>query len=846
MNPIEAKKKMEAGFSLHKLQSHSALPGAIRRALDTWLELFDKSQSFTRDELIEETELCSLMELLLNIFLTLNFVGPFHLEKDAIYVEQLLLPFLFSSYIDTARLENLNKSCVNTLCLDGETFSALVYQPFLIKLMFDFLSVYPVPSLVINNCYLRVLMLFQYYLSGPSLTLKNRMFSILDQQAESSIECMIEKTNVLMFYSTGISSNDAIQSLLHKIGLKLGLTWKFTGVLGKRTKFQVKEVSQLVLEVQKDNIENAQETPSNVNLATPGPKTISLDNEVLLESVQFSEPRSTPELSPIEQAYLLLCFRFLIETQPLDFILRTELLALLEGAVLGQPSKNWSIYSISLWNRSILELHNSKKVERSIFQCQAILDQISDSCEENDENNRLSLFWTLFSMKKWGIQDRFQIEKTLGDVYMSFGAYSSALEIFERIADREKYVLCLMASDRRSQAIRYLTEYLSSDVGASDFVLWNLRGDLESNPQFYEKAFEVSGGNFVRSLRSLGLYYMQLHSWMRAIEYFEKSLEINSLYEHIWYATGCCYIKLTSTNDLSISCDDYKAESSNKCYYDKALDCFSRVIALNDRHKEAWNNLATIHLIRKDYASAKIALKESLKDSATDSSGSSVEDEWKKLDNYLTCCLRLQDLSESVSTFLKIITLRSSNNDPTSLLPSFVDWKILKGLFSILKSKTLEVDSESEVDKLARNSFPVRTFLKILEFMEPSFSQSMEYWDLYADFTALLECLPTVTIASHEVLDDKMMTSCNRPSFYLSKAFRVGNSKLLEMMHDSAELHSFIQITLKYARILQLDQDDKISRSLNLSLRSILSKIKPIYPQESFTIELESHLTHCV
>ena len=78
-----------------------------------------------------------------------------------------------------------------------------------------------------------------------------------------------------------------------------GLDWTMTGALGRRTKFQTFDVTQLVLHASSVSVSDA--TPKNA------PKTLELQDDVLLENVKFTDPQGQQQqnLSVIDQCLLL-------------------------------------------------------------------------------------------------------------------------------------------------------------------------------------------------------------------------------------------------------------------------------------------------------------------------------------------------------------------------------------------------------------------------------------------------------------------------------------------------------------------------------------------------------------
>ena len=70
--------------------------------------------------------------------------------------------------------------------------------------------------------------------------------------------------------------------------------------MGKRTKYQEKETAQLVVAVEATNIE-----VEGGKEATAKPAEFELNDDLLLESIQFTDVKETRSLTPLDQATLL-------------------------------------------------------------------------------------------------------------------------------------------------------------------------------------------------------------------------------------------------------------------------------------------------------------------------------------------------------------------------------------------------------------------------------------------------------------------------------------------------------------------------------------------------------------
>ncbi|CAK7240953.1 MAG: hypothetical protein STHCBS139747_002410 [Sporothrix thermara] len=200
-----------------------------------------------------------------------------------------------------------------------------------------------------------------------------------------------------------------------------------SGALGKRTRFQEKSTSQLVILAKSATPETAEaqsvgsatadghEAEKKMNSAEVAvPQALPLNNDTLLENIDFTDARKTtttsaadgfhlpdqglsstapstadaipaslrdlspdsqPQLSPLDQIILLTVATLKDAFSPADALTLEEILPY-ATRVLSDKSTNWQIYSQALIVRSRIELHRSRTVERGVLQMQAMVDQV--------------------------------------------------------------------------------------------------------------------------------------------------------------------------------------------------------------------------------------------------------------------------------------------------------------------------------------------------------------------------------------------------------------------------------------------------------------------------------------
>jgi len=420
-----------------------------------------------------------------------------------------------------------------------------------------------------------------------------------------------------------VSNGKSAAELFVRAAKATGLVYELTGALGKRTKFQQFELSQLVLLAEshlviKDG--GARNGPEGSGLLSSFPtkstertghgngpavpETLSLNDDTLLEQTEFTssnpsapgsllghiDPSTQPPLHPLDQC-ILLCMCLNVKNTSPSHGLTNEQMSPYVARVISHP-RNWSIHTMALLIRSRLESSRTRTVERSTLQLQALIDQIPTA--DSTIQDRLSYFHSLPLPSEW------EFERELAQRYLILGVVKSALEIFERLEMWEEVVKCWGALERPEKGIAIVRDLLEGrkkeaeevvslgkDISADkrrvhdkarEAKLWCLLGDLEPvhAVEHYERAWKVSHGTSGRAMRSLGGYYFARGKYAEAIVCLKRAVTINSLLSRSWFILGCACMRVEDWED--------------------AKNAFVRCVAIDDEDGESWNNLASMYL----------------------------------------------------------------------------------------------------------------------------------------------------------------------------------------------------------------------------------------------------------
>ena len=623
----------------------------LKDAADTW---YTSKKSPT---LVNDFQMLALGIACLHSFVQANYTGPF-LPFDSL---ALLPPALRSN-------PEVSKTLLDSLSIDGERPYHLTPHPYFLLVASSLLNR---PSQLQTAAWwrARVNFLHQRILGDTSATLHDKILSSLEEaqsvagarDRDTRGRLMIEQGLVLTYYG---QDNPALQKL-EAAGTEIGLEWVLTGALGRRTKFQTFDVSQLVVLAKGRDRDSSSTTATTA--IDPNPTTLDLNDDTLLEKISFTEklapttaipstlssldPANPTPLDPLDSTILLALTTCIKNTNPSDGLTMEEM-APYVARVVAHP-RNWTVHTMALLLRTRLEHTRARTIQRSVLQLQALVDQLvdemgpsssigvtppkssflpkpSDPGETASTRVRLAYAWQLLLPSRW------DLEAELAQRWISLGALKTALEIFERLEMWDKVAICWAGTGRQDRAAEVLRTQLAKHP--LDANLWCLLGDVEKNVEYWEKAWSVSGGRYARAKRALGSYYFQLKQYEKAKDAFSQSLKVNPLNQVAWFTYGCACLEMAA--------------------YEDACEAFSRCVALDPQDSESWSNLATGMLKLDRKRDAWQALKQATAGNY---------ENWKIWQNYMFVSVDVGEFAEAVRSMKRVIDVLGPKNGETCL-----------------------------------------------------------------------------------------------------------------------------------------------------------------------------------
>ncbi|KAL6910287.1 hypothetical protein GGI43DRAFT_389821 [Trichoderma evansii] len=303
---------------------------------------------------------------------------------------------------------------------------------------------------------------------------------------------------------------DKAKETLSEAAQVTGVAYALSGALGKRTKFQEHNISQLVVFARSASEQDAATTELSKDeddKAAAKPDSLKLNNDTLLEEIKFANepvndtaavetlPPALSELSPDDQPQLSALDEIILLTEatikdafsPIDELTSEQILPF-AVRVLTDKSVNWQIYTQALLVRSRVEIHRSRTVERGVLQLQAVADQVltdttfsaptNNESQEKDESDVPAIQVTAPGQSAAPVDEskpttflpaatnsdsapahvrlryihalssppRWHLESELAYAWAGIGSMTSALEIFKRLKLWAEVALCYASS----------------------------------------------------------------------------------------------------------------------------------------------------------------------------------------------------------------------------------------------------------------------------------------------------------------------------------------------------------------------------------------------------------------
>lgn len=480
------------------------------------------------------------------------------------------------------------------------------------------------------------------------------------------------------------------------------LSVKLSGVKGLRTKFQQEEKTLAIVLVKSAHPFKGLVGPKN-HL----PKDLVLDDEVLLETPTLRDSHlEKPEPLPLcEQRLLYGLSEHLRRTHPhKDEITRLELSAFMTRILLDLPNtpRSFGTQVVALLRRSLIEIDDTHLNLRSLQQLEELVASLAPT-DVSCEFARLRMEGVYSSM----LPSCWELKRQIADCFFERSFFKSALDLYQQVNDLERLIESYLKSGRGGAAEALIKEEIQKH-GETPALLCFL-GDINNDPSYYVKAWELSKSSYPKAQRLLAQYERTHNRLPEAIIAYELALAINSSFPDCWFCLGWC----------AFETGDWK----------KAAMAYSRACSLDYEYADAWNNLASAHLkLKNDDPNAH--LRPALQ--ALDQALRFKRDHFGVWENYLSVALELKEIDKSINAVEHLVRLKKpvSHQGPYD---EKQDGKLVPEGVLLLLARIVAEEAKKNPEQ-----WVVQRFQKLLDNVSVIASGYWEVWAAQAGLSAAL------------------------------------------------------------------------------------------------------------
>ena len=493
---------------------------------------------------------------------------------------------------------------------------------------------------------MRTLHLHQKLLSKNAASLKKDLIALANQVSQQfksgqgewgAYVLALVEIECAMVMQTFQCANEAA-AFIQKASATLGIEMQQTGVMGKRTVYQVDPKAQMVLLIEhlsKRERKDCEAEAADAKQEIPQDWLLEgLDEEdILLLPKLEGETDSMKGLNLAEQALVLALLVQVSKNQAQTEIQSWEMMAYVQ-CIFKQTRPGALSKMAATLHATRFEKDRNRTRERALVRIEKLVEALA--LPTPPARTRIPC---LFSVS---FPPMPQFQKEYGEQLIANAMVGNALIVFEKFEHWDNLILCYQLLQKTAQAQKLINERL--EESPDDPRLWCALGDVTRDDSCYVEAWKRSGQRHARAQRSLAASAMRSDDYASAIDHWEKALALNPLYPSGWFAVGYCYMR-----------EDRE---------DEALQAFTRVTQLDSDNAEAWNNLAALHMKQRSWRKAFAALKEAVR---------LRRESWQLWDNYVEAALRCGYTMLAVHGIEKIISLERCQSFNLSSLDLLLD-----------------------------------------------------------------------------------------------------------------------------------------------------------------------------
>ncbi|XP_055378665.1 tetratricopeptide repeat protein 27 isoform X2 [Condylostylus longicornis] len=628
-----------------------------------WLGPFSTNALFTEHK---ETSVRSAIAFLLG-FIQENFTGP---RREEGYEELM-------ERIPT----NLIKLVLRS---DGEELNVNVRYVELFycsKLIFDNVSKNYPECLIIKLWQMRLILVHQILLDELANSLYEEFKTLAEMllterntfnNKEIEVLISLEISQGYLLFHRVQKCDEILQNICENYKIDLIVE----GLLGLRTKFQVKPVPILCLKV--DGAENLEISGDEISKSTTNlPVLLKHEDDTRLERIKFINEKDNEvmQMQNAVQALVLAKLQHILKSQPKDRLASEEIEPYI-NSLLYQKNGPLSIRLKTLLINIEQEKNSKRTIDRSLKQ----LEDISSILKNKERFSLKQRFQNFFSSN---LPPFWEIRKLYGDVMVTLGLVKTALDVYIEIHAWEEVINCYNQLELKHKAAEIIQQEIEKHPTIK---LYCLLGDATDDPSCYEIAWDMSQGTSSLAQRHWGNYYFAKKDYEAALPHLEKTVEINSLQEIQWLRLGYAAITLEK--------------------WELAVKAYVTYTHLEPNGFESWNNLAKALIKLGDKVRAHKVLQESLKCNF---------DNWKVWENFMAVSVDTGNFEDAIRSYERLSELKDN----------FVDYEVLEIIVKAIVQDLPDVKGNP-------SSRLKKTIVKIIGHQCIKYATNWKLWKLAA------------------------------------------------------------------------------------------------------------------
>jgi Tfp pilus assembly protein PilF len=281
--------------------------------------------------------------------------------------------------------------------------------------------------------------------------------------------------------------------------------------------------------------------------------------------------------------------------------------------------------------------------------------------------------------------------------------------VYEKLEMWEDVVGCYVVMEKKQRALDIVRARLEAEPSSP--LMLCLLGDLTTDTEPYEQAWEASNHTFARAKRSLGHAAFRNHDYPKVVEHYTAAVAINPLNARVWFSLGCAHMRLEQWSPGS--------------------EAFVRAVGIDDDNAEAWANLGACRVRNGEKRQALAAFSVAVQHQR----GS-----WKLWQNLLHVAADVGDLPTAITAYVEHIALR----DPRQ---HGIDYQMLQHVAQMTveaRARALEVAEKSSgpakgTEPSSHAPIIVKRFRELTGKLTVRVATDPKVWGIIADFRSAVD-----------------------------------------------------------------------------------------------------------